>query len=337
MIDQRTRSSSNWRFMMRELFYFVGKVPIVLLLTRINSANTKSLFAPANFFIFIAKSFQPCIYGLLSQNTTRQSLGLWNFIQVSELTKMDPTSDAQHPIPIPNKYMGTYFTKPVIGSTMSRSPNWNSFMSTRMGPTTIGGLPHFLEEFYKAHIGNLDPKFAILTRALRECHQVTQTVFWYLEQRPVKDKQDKLLFLDRALLRNHELWNKVADMLQKCVKKSPEVVHLFWVGRRSNSFDTQHSGAAKVFIKNLVKRTIRDPRSWNLFRRSFLVDELKEYALTTNMLAGDIEDELDGRIETGREPNQGARAWARQNWGSYCAEYICIPKRTRLVSGDISI
>lgn len=166
-----------------------------------------------------------------------------------------------------------------------------------MGPTTIGGLPHFLEEFYMAHVGDLDPKFAILTRVLMECHQVTQSVFWYLEQRPVKDKPDKLFLLNRALLRNHELWNKVADALQKCIKKSPGVDYLFLLGRRSNPFDTQHSGAAKVFLKNLVKTTIRDPRSWNLFRCSFLVDEVKEYILTTNMLARDVEEELDGRTE----------------------------------------
>lgn len=177
-------------------------------------------------------------------------------------------------------------------------------MSTRMGPTTIGGLPHFLEEFYKVHVGNLDPKFAILTRVLTECHHVTQNVFWYLEQGPVKNKPDKLYLLNRALLRNHELWNKVADALQKCIKKSPGVVYLFLLGRRSNPFDTQHSGAAKIFLENLVKRTIRDPRSWNLFRRSFLVDEVKEYILTTNMLARDVEEELDGRTEAGPEPDQ---------------------------------
>lgn len=181
-------------------------------------------------------------------------------------------------------------------------------MSTRMGPTTIGGLPHFLEEFYKVHVGNLDPKFAILTRVLSECHQVTQNVFWYLEQRPVKDKPDKVFLLNRALLRNHELWDKVAEALQKCIKKSPGVIYLFLLGRRSNPFDTQHSGAAKVFLANLVKRTIRNPRSWNLFRRSFLVDEIKEYILTTNMLARDIEDELEGRNATGPEPDQEARA-----------------------------
>lgn len=218
---------------------------------------------------------------------------------------MDPTSTAPHPIP--NKYIRTYLTKPVTGS-ISRSASWNSFMSTRMGPTTIGGLPHFLEEFYKVHVGNLDPKFAILTRVLRECHQVTQNVFWYLEQRPVKDKPDKVFLLNRALLRNHELWNKVAAALQKSIQKSPGVIYLFLLGRKSNPFDTQHSGAAKVFLANLVKRTIRDPRSWNLFRRSFLVDEVKEYILTTNMLARDVEDELEGRNATEPESDQEARA-----------------------------
>ena len=120
----------------------------------------------------------------------------------------------------------------------------------------------------------------------------------------MKNKPDKLYLLNRALLRNHELWNKVADALQKCIKKSPGVVYLFLLGRRSNPFDTQHSGAAKIFLENLVKRTIRDPRSWNLFRRSFLVDEVKEYILTTNMLARDVEEELDGRTEAGPEPDQ---------------------------------
>lgn len=214
---------------------------------------------------------------------------------------MDPTSSAYQPIAvtIPEKYMGTYLTKPLTGS-QSRSPTWNSFMSTRMGPTTIGGLPHFLEEFYKAHIGELDPKFAILTQVLRECQQVTQNVFWYLEQRPVKDMPDKSIFLDRALLRNHELWDKIADALQKSVKKSPGVVHLFLHGRRSNPLDTQHSRAAKGFLENLVKRTVRDTRSWNLFRRSFLVDDVKEYILTTHMISQDIQDQLDRRTETGR-------------------------------------
>lgn len=120
----------------------------------------------------------------------------------------------------------------------------------------------------------------------------------------MKNKPDKLYLLNRALLRNHELWNKVADALQKSIKKSPGVVYLFLLGRRSNPFDTQHSGAAKIFLKNLVKRTIRDPRSWNLFRRSFLVDEVKEYILTTNMLARDVEEELEGRTEAGPEPDQ---------------------------------
>lgn len=218
---------------------------------------------------------------------------------------MDPTSNAPHPIP--SKYIGTYLAEPVTGSVF-RSPIWNSFMSTRMGPTTIGGLPHFLEEFYRVHVGNLDPKFAILTQVLRECHQVTQNVFWYLEQRPVKDKPDKVFLLNRALLRNHELWNKVATALQKCIKKSPGVIYLFLLGRRSNPFDTEYSGAAKVFLKNVVKRTIRDPRSWNLFRRRFLVDEVREYILTTNMLARDIEDELEGRNTTELEPDQ--EVWA---------------------------
>lgn len=226
---------------------------------------------------------------------------------------MDPTSSAPHPLP--NKYIGTYLARPVTGP-MSRSPIWNSFMSTRIGPTTIGGLPHFLEEFYRAHVGNLDAKFEILTRALRECHQVTQDVFWFLEQGPVKEKPDKTFLLNRALLRNHELWNKVADALQKCIKKSPEVIHLFLLGRRSNPFDAQHSGAAKSFLKNLEKRTIRDPRSWtwNFFRRSFLVDEIKEYILTTNMLIRDIEDELEGRTEAAPESDHEAWAWARRNW-----------------------
>lgn len=224
---------------------------------------------------------------------------------------MDPTTSAPHSIP--KKYIGTYLARPVTGSIYV-SPIWNHFMNIRMGPTTIGRLPHFLEEFYKVHVGHghhLDPKFAILTQVLRECHQVTQNVFWYLEQRSVKDKKlsDKFFLLNRALLRNHELWNKVANVLCKCIKKSPEVVYLFLLGRKSNPFDTHHSGAAKVFLQNLVKMTIRDPRLWlNFFRRSFLVDEIKEYILTTNMLSRDVEDELEGRTETEPEPDQEARA-----------------------------
>lgn len=224
---------------------------------------------------------------------------------------MDPTAGSQYPLP--NRYIGTYLAKPVTGS-ISRSPVYDSFMNTRMGPTTIGDLPRFLEEFYRAHVGNLDPKFEILTATLRECHQVTQNVFWFVEQGPVKDKQDKMYFLNRALLRNHELWNKVADALAKCIQKSPGVIYLFLLGRRSNPFDAQHSGAARIFLQKLVKRTIRNPRSWNLFRRRFLVDEFKEYILTTNMLIRDIEDELDGRTEA--EPRTWSwctGTWARQN------------------------
>lgn len=223
---------------------------------------------------------------------------------------MNPTSRAPHSIP--KRYIGTYLAKPVTGS-LYRPPIWNHFMNIRMGPTTIGRLPHFLDEFYKVHVGNgnyLDPKFAILTQVLRECNQITQNVFWYLEQRSVNDNMpDKIFFLNQALLRNHELWNKVADALTKCIRKSPEVIYLFMLGRKSNPFDPQHSGAAKVFLQNLVKRTIRDPRSWrNLFRRSFLVDEVREYILTTNMLSRDVEDEIEGRTETEPELNQEARA-----------------------------
>lgn len=124
----------------------------------------------------------------------------------------------------------------------------------------------------------------------------------------MKDKPDKVFLLNRALLRNYELWNKVAAALQKSIKKSPGVIYLFLLGRKSNPFDTQHSGAAKVFLANLVKRTIRDPHSWIFFRRSFLVDEVKEYILTTNMLARDVEDELEGRNATEPGSGQGARA-----------------------------
>ena len=262
-------------------------------------------------FIFIATSFlilhQPCISSLFTKSI-RRSFDLWNFIQFSEPTRMDPTASAPHPLP--NRYIGTYLAKPVTGS-ISRSPVWNSFINTRIGPTTIGDLPQFLEEFYRVHVGNLDPKFEILTGALRECHQVTQSVFWFLEQGPVKDKSDKMFFLNRALLRNHELWYKVVDELQKCIKKSPGVVYLFLLGRRSTPFDAQHSGAAKIFLQKLVKRTIRDPRSWNLFRRSFLVDDIREYIITTNMLIRDIEDELEETTEAEPEPRHEARAWVQ--------------------------
>lgn len=217
-------------------------------------------------------------------------------IQFSELQpKMDPIAGT--PGQLPNKYIGTYLAKPVTKST-TRAPFWNSFISNRIGPTTVGDLPRFLEEFYWFHVGKLDPKFEILTDALRQCNQVTHSVYWFLEQGPVKNNPESMFFLNRALFRNHEICNEVSDALQRCIEKSPKVIYLFRIGRRSNAFDAQHTGAAKLFLKNLVKRTMRDPHSWNLFRRSFLVDEMREYILTTGMLVSDIEDELHGQNES---------------------------------------
>lgn len=207
------------------------------------------------------------------------------------------------PGPLPKKYIGTYLAKPVTGS-ISTTPSWTSFINTRMGPTAIGVLPSFLDEFYRVHVGKLDPKFEIFTRALRQCNQVTRSVFWFLEQGPVRNKSDKMFLLKRALFRNHGLWNKVADALRKCIDKSPGVIYLFLLGRKSSPFDTQHSGAAKIFLQKVVKKLMRDPRSCNLFKRSFLIDEIREYILTTGMLVRDIEDELDGRT-TGPESGLG--------------------------------
>lgn len=207
------------------------------------------------------------------------------------------------PGPLPKKYIGTYLAKPATGS-ISTTPSWASFINTRIGPTAIGVLPSFLEEFYRVHVGKLDPKFEIFTRALRQCNQVTRTVFWFLEQGPVKNNCDRMFLLKRALFRNDELWNKVADALRKCIDKSPGVTYLFLLGRKSRPFDRQHSGAAEIFLSKFMKKSMRHPRSWNLFKRSFLMDEIREYILTTGMLVRDIEDDLDGRT-TGPESGLG--------------------------------
>ena len=211
---------------------------------------------------------------------------------------MDPIAGT--PGQLPNKYTGTYLAKPLTKST-TRAPFWNSFISNRIGPTTVGDLPRFLDEFYRFHNGKLDHKFEILTDAFRQCNQITHSVYWFLEQGPVKNNAENMFLLNRALFRNHEICDEVSDALQRCIEKSPKVIDLFRLGRRSNAFDAQHTAAAKLFLKKLVKRTMRDPHSWNLFRRSFLVDEMREYILTTGMILSDIEDELHGQNESETE------------------------------------
>lgn len=211
-------------------------------------------------------------------------------IHFSEPTKMELTAAA--PGLIPNRYIGTYLTKPATRST-SRAPFWNAFSSNRIGPTSAGELPRFLEEFHWFHAGKPDPKFETLTNALRECNRMTHSVYLLLEQTSVRNKPEKMLLLDRALSRNHEIWYTFAYALHRSIENSPQVIHLFTLGRNSNAFEEQHSGAGKTFLEKLVKKTVRDRRSWNPFRRSYLIDEMREYILTTGMLISDIEDELD--------------------------------------------
>ncbi len=212
---------------------------------------------------------------------------------------MDPTPATS--CLIPNRYIGTYLTKPATRSS-SRAPFWNTFISNRIGPTSIGDLPRFLEEFYWFHAGKPDSKFETLTNGLRECNRVTHSVYLLLEQTPVRNNSEKMLLLNRALSRNHEIWNKVAYALHRSIEKSPQVIHLFTLGRSLNAFEEQHGGAGKNFLEKLVKKTVRDPRSWNPFRRSYLIDEMREYILTTGMLISDIEDDLDGQNESESEP-----------------------------------
>lgn len=203
--------------------------------------------------------------------------------------------------PIPNRYIGTYLTKPATRST-SRAPFWNTFISNRIGPTSVGDLPRFLEEFYRFHAGKPDTKFETLTNGLRECNRVTHSVYLLLEQQPVRNNPEKMLLLNRALSRNHEIWDKVAYALHRSIEKSPQVIHLFTFGRSLDAFEEQHSGAGKIFLEKLVKKTVRDPRSWNPFRRSYLIDDMREYILTTGMLISDIEDDLDEQNELESEP-----------------------------------
>lgn len=209
---------------------------------------------------------------------------------------MDPTAAA-----IPNRYIGTYLTKPATQSS-SRAPFWNTFISNRIGPTSVGDLPHFLEDFYWLHAGKPDSKFETLTNGLRECNRVTHSVYLLIEHTPVRSNPEKMLLLNRALSRNHEIWNKVAYALHRSIEKSPQAIHLFTLGRSLNAFEEQYSGAGKAFLEKLVKKTVRDPRSWNPFRRSYLIDEMREYILTTGMLISDIEDDLDGQNGSESEP-----------------------------------
>lgn len=51
-----------------------------------------------------------------------------------------------------------------------------------------------------------------------------------------------------------------------------------------------------------MKRTARDPRSSIFLRPSYLIDEMREYILTTGMLISNIEDELDEQYELGSLP-----------------------------------
>lgn len=283
---------------MRKLFDNVSLWYCWAINTEKNLPTHKKVIAPTNFPIYTSL-LNLSFCNLFSQTTPRGRLDLCSFIQFSKPTKMNIATGTQGPLP--NKYVGTYLAKPVTVSICT-TPSWGSFIATRMGPTTIGDLPAFLEKFSRVHVGNLDPKFAILIGVLRQCHPVVETVYWFLEQVPVKENPEILLLLNRALFRNHEIWNKVADTMQKCIEKSPGAIYLFRLGRLPNAFDKQYSTGAKILIEKLVKKTMRDPRSWNLFRRKFLVDEIREYILTTNMLIQDIEDELDRRRGPESEP-----------------------------------
>lgn len=129
---------------------------------------------------------------------------------------------------------------------------------------------------------------------------MTYKVYSFLEQGRVKSNPEKMFLLNRALLRNQKIWNKVADTSRRCIRrcvKSPRLTYLRTLKGRSNTFNGPHSWAANYFLEKLVKRTLRDPRSGNLFGRSLLVDKMREYTLTTGMLVSDIEAELDGKDE----------------------------------------
>lgn len=205
---------------------------------------------------------------------------------------------AAAPGSIPYRYIGTYLTKPATESTFI-TPFWNTFISNRLGLTSVGNIPHFLEEFHWFHAGKPDSRFETLTNAFRECNRVTHLVYLLLEQTPVRDNLENMLLLNRALSRNHEIWNKIAYAFHRSIEKSPQVIHLFTFWRNLNAFEEQYSGAGRTFLEKLVKRTVRsrDMRSWNPFRRSYLIDEMREYILTTGMLISDIEDKLDERYE----------------------------------------
>lgn len=203
------------------------------------------------------------------------------------------------PIPgqLPAKYIGTYLDKPVTKSKI-RAPSWNSFISNRIGPTTVGDLTRILQKFYWFRLGKPDDRLGILIDVLNKCNQMTYKVYSFLEQGRVKNNPEKMFLLNRALLRNHKIWNKLANTSQRCIRrciKSPRSTYLCTLEGRPNAFDGQHSWAASYFLEKLVKRTLRDPRSGNLFGRSLLVDEMREYTLTTGMLVSDIEAELDGK------------------------------------------
>lgn len=118
---------------------------------------------------------------------------------------------------IPNEYIGTYLTKPVTRSTF-RAPFWNSFSSNRIGPTSVGDLPRFLEEFHWFHAGKPSPKFETMIYALRECNRVIHSVYLLLEQTPVRNNPEKMLLLDQALSRSYEIWHKVACALHKSIE-----------------------------------------------------------------------------------------------------------------------
>lgn len=208
---------------------------------------------------------------------------------------------ATAPGSIPYRYIGTYLTKPATEST-SIAPFWNNFISNRLGPTSVGDLPRFLGELHWFHAGKPDSRFETLKNALRECNRVTHSVYLLLEQTPVRNNPENMLLLNRALSRNQEIWNKVAYALHRSIEKSPQAIHLFTLWRNSNAFEEYYSGAGRTFLENLVKRTVRDPRSWNPFRRSYLIDEMREYILTTGMLISDIEDKLNEQYEL--EPEQ---------------------------------
>lgn len=159
---------------------------------------------------------------------------------------MDPM--AAVPGSIPYRYIGTYLTKPATESA-SITPFWNTFISNRLGPTSVGNLPHFLEEFHWFHAGKPDSRFETLTNSFRECNRVTHSVYLLLEQTPVRNNPENMLQLNRALSRNHEIWNKIAYAFHRSIEKSPQIIHLFTFWRNLNAFEERYSGEGRTFLE----------------------------------------------------------------------------------------